>query len=293
MESLRSLVASIPRYTEDVIRGALRTDMGAELVWIVVEDYDDVNLYERLFVGGATRIQTSADKDPKSEEGVLKGCEHVERIVSAILADSPQARVCGIRDTDYTRYLAGYVCPQGIFHTEQRDLEMMMIVSESVTDVLKAWNKIFPDKIEECAKEVRKLGYIRVYNDVKNLGVKIDGLVKRQDVWDQNKHQIKDGWFEAAVHRMVSINPTASEAELQKTIEELGLEGVAYENICQGHDFIGLLQQMMIQNHIYSYEAILNKMTTTYTMEDFKQTSLYVTLDEWKHAKGWPEIFNA
>ena len=46
MISLRDcLDTEIPQYAEDVIRAALRTDMGESLVWIVVEDNDDIRDY--------------------------------------------------------------------------------------------------------------------------------------------------------------------------------------------------------------------------------------------------------
>lgn len=292
MISLRDCLATeIPQYAEDVIRAALRTDMGESLVWIVVEDNDDVNLYERLFLDTTTRVLNSADRNHKSEYGVLKGCEHVERIVTAILNDYIHARVCGIRDTDYTRFLALYSSPQAIFHTEQRDMEMMLIAADSVKEALCQWNKKFPERIEKCAETIRQLGYIRIYNDVANLGVRIENVVKSQDIWDQNSHTVKEGWYDAAISRLVTKQDAASKENLQNLIQELGLEELPYENICQGHDFIGLLQLIMIQNHIYSYEAIMNKMIESYSVDDLRQTTLYRRLEAWRVENKWPLIF--
>lgn len=292
MTSLKNLLTTeIPLYTEDVIRAALKTDMGEQLVWIVVEDNDDVNLYEQLFLDSTTRILNSADKNPKTEEGVLKGCEHVEKIVSAILKDFRHAKVCGIRDTDYTRFLTSYICPEAIFHTEQRDLEMMMVAADSVKNALQNWNKNFLERIKACAETTRQLGYIRIYNDVANLGVKIERVVKSKDLWDQNRHSVKEGWYDTAIQQMNTKNAKASKENLQHLIEVLSLEQLPYENICQGHDFIRLLQLMMIQNHIYSYDAIMKRMTEAYSVEDFKQTALYRALEVWRIAKDWPSIF--
>lgn len=292
MISLRDLLTTeIPQYTEDVIRAALKTEIGELLVWIVVEDNDDVNLYERMFLDATTRILNSADRNPKSESGVLKGCEHVEKIVTAIRNDSCHAKVCGIRDIDYTRFLKSYVCPVAVFHTEQRDLEMMMLAADSVKDALWRWNKKFPEKIKECAEIIRQLGYIRIYNDVANLCVKIESIVKNHHLWNQNSHSIIDGWYDAVIHRLQAQKDTVSKDDLQNLIQKLGLERLPYEIICQGHDFIGLLQLMMIQNHIYSYEAIMNKMSESYSVEDFKQTSLYRTLETWRVTNKWPSIF--
>lgn len=48
--SLQDFTASIaPSYTKAVIQAGLRSLQGERYVWIVVEDIDDVNVYERFF----------------------------------------------------------------------------------------------------------------------------------------------------------------------------------------------------------------------------------------------------
>lgn len=291
MTSLRDMVVSLPQYTEDVIRAALKTELGSRIVWIVVEDKDDADVYRKVFSESTTRIQTSDDRDTNSKYNVLKGCEHVERIVSAILTELPTARVCGIRDADYTRFMRNYVCPMAVFRTEQRDVEMMLLSANSVISALNNWNANFSERIESCAEEVRKIGYIRIYNDVENLGVNISKIVKNKYLWNQNEHKLVEGWFDNLLNRMLCECPNASKECLWEIVAMLELEEKSFLEVCQGHDFISLLQMMMVQNHIYSESAIMKRMTDAYSVQDFKSTSLYRELKEWSGNKGWPEIF--
>lgn len=291
MTSLRDMVVSLPQYTEDVIRAALKTELGSRIVWIVVEDKDDADVYKKVFSESTTRIQTSDDRDAKSKNNVLKGCEHVERIVRAIISELPMARVCGIRDADYTRFVRDYVCPMAVFRTEQRDVEMMLLAAESVINALNDWNARFSERIEECAEVVRKIGYVRIYNDVKNLGINISKIVKNKYLWNQNEHKFVEEWFDNLLNRMLCECPNASKESLWEIVAMLELEERSFLEVCQGHDFIGLLQMMMVQNHIYSESAIMRRMTDAYNVQDFKCTSLYAELKEWAGNKGWPEIF--
>lgn len=291
MTSLRDIVVSIPQYTEDVIRAALKTELGARIVWIVVEDKDDADVYKKFFSESTTRIQTSDDRDDKSKTNVLKGCEHVERIVGAIITELPAARVCGIRDADYTRFVKDYVCPMAVFRTEQRDVEMMLLAADSVLNALNNWNVKFSERIAACIEVVRKIGYVRIYNDVQNLGINISKIVKSKYLWDQNKHKLVEEWFENLIERMLCECPNASEECLWEIVAMLELEEKSFLEVCQGHDFISLLQMMMIQNHVYSESAIMKCMTDAYNVQDFKSTSLYRELEEWSKEKGWPEIF--
>ena len=50
---------SSTQYTKGVIQAGLRTPQGESTTWIVVEDSDDVTVYQKFFKVGITRVLTS------------------------------------------------------------------------------------------------------------------------------------------------------------------------------------------------------------------------------------------
>lgn len=144
--SLQTTTARLqPTYTKGIIESALRSPLEAERVWVLVEDTDDMNVYKRFFDTDIVNVLPAED-----EEG-RKGFEHVETIVTDILRQGLTTRIFGIRDTDYTRYEdTVHQFPPAIFHTDFRDVEMMLFSAPSVTTALVNWNPEFPAKLIEC-----------------------------------------------------------------------------------------------------------------------------------------------
>lgn len=292
LTSLQSLTQqSAPSYTKAVIQAGLRTPQGEEAVWIVVEDIDDVRVYERFFTENVTRVLTS-----KNEKG-QKGCSYVEEIVTEILAEEDDPLIFGIRDTDYTRYeTPAHVFPPAIFTTDYRDVEMMMLSAPSVMDDLKAWNPDLCLKLREGQPVVRMMGYIRLCNHLYSLGCNFKRKVKISKLWDDTSHSFVSDWEVALITLFLQNynndpnNPHTpfTEEKFRDTIEDLALENEDSLYICQGHDTVKLLQYMMVhtQVNLYNEASIMSRMINAYSLGDFKNTRLYSQIKGWASSKG-------
>lgn len=287
--SLQDFTASIaPSYTKAVIQAGLRSLQGERYVWIVVEDIDDVNVYERFFQPNITRVLTSEDENGN------RGYSYVEKIVTEILAEENNPLIFGIRDTDYTRYeTPTHQFPPDIFTTEHRDVEMMMLASPSVQAALKAWNPALLVKLAEGEPVVRMMGYIRLCNHIYSLGCNFKKKVKISKLWDDVNHSLISNWDSELMTLFLGNcnnnynNPHVSFTveEYNLTIVEKGLENENSLDICQGHDTIRLLQYMMIHNQ-YNEINIMRCMTDAYELSDFRQTKLYNNIKAWEARKG-------
>ena len=266
-----------PKYTKDTIKAGLCTPQGAQRTWIVVEDTDDVHVYERFFDNNKTKILTS-----ENEKG-RKGCEYLETIVKEILEEENDPLIFGIRDTDYTRYEdPAHIIPPSIFHTDRRDIEMMMLEAPSVQDELKAWDPMIPQKIEEGKPVVRTLGYMRICNHIHSLGCNFKNKVKVISSWDQTSLLLYSNWEDILLHKFTT-NCNFSQAQFDQIVQEKNLEHESDFDICQGHDTIRLLQYMMIKIE-YSEDQIMARMTQAYSKEDFLRSRLCQKISDWAHA---------
>lgn len=270
-----------PIYTKASILQGLRSSKGRRIVWVVVEDIEDKLTYEKFAESSFSNIKTSED------ESGHKGCEKVEKIVSEIRA-AGYKNVIGIRDSDYIRYQdEPYVCPDGVFLTDVRDLEMMLIESRSVTQKLSEEIETFPQVIQECLKICRLAGYARIMNHVLNLGCSFKKNVKLSKFWDFKTHSFVPDWEIAYLDLfLMSCNSGDVSIDGFKTFvkdRKLSLERDFY--ICQGHDVMDVFAYKMVHN-MYAQDKMLPRMIESYSFEDFKSTNLYRATDAYLKGEG-------
>ena len=132
LQSLQNTISE-PSGTKAAIRQALMSPVGLRLVWVIVEAEEDVAVYEKFMQPNSTVVKTS-----ESETG-RKGYANVEIIVREIKEEVPVAHIMGIRDADYLRYKTDNTIPKNIFLTDRRDLEMMLLSTDSVKLALCEW----------------------------------------------------------------------------------------------------------------------------------------------------------
>lgn len=291
-QSLRSSISE-PQYTKAVIKSALRSAGGAARVWCVVESYDDVSVYGKFF-------ETTVTILPSEGEDGKMSCRNVEEIVTQLYEEEDNPRLIGIRDCDYTRYVSGYHCPDNVFQTDCRDIEMMMLGSDSVIANLKSWNAAFPQKIADSSKVMRYLGYLRIYNELRQAScIFKDKLTKQKLVWDEKAHIVVSGYQRNLFDKFKSLcdaNPdltiTVTEEDFNNMVVTLHLDAEPYYYVCRGHDVLRLLSWMMINTNEFTSKTIFERMSEAYSLEDFTNTSLCQNIKNWTESRGVNIIIN-
>ena len=280
LQSLQNTVRE-PSGTKSAIRQALMSPAGLRVVWVVVEAEEDVAVYEKFMQPDSTVVKTS-----EGETG-RKSYANVELIVSEIKQEVPVAHIMGIRDTDYTRYEEGYGAPANIFLTDRRDLEMMLLETESVKQSLRTWAPAYDEAFDKCISVCRYFGYLRIYNEVADLSVKFHDNLRPNKYWDYQQQAVIASWEQDSTAKFVELSAggcTAQDLKAFITIHKLESENLY--DICRGHDLLKLLSLTLVDVKTYSVEAIMAKMTESYSMDDFKATRLYASIQAWQTAEG-------
>lgn len=290
MNTLQSLISDTGTdYTVDTILMQQKTPSAAIRTWIVAEDIDDVQVYEKHTDRDKVSVLPSTDY-PAGD----RGYEHVENIISLVLASYPNAHVLGIRDCDYTRYeIPEHIHPANIFVTDERDVEMMLFNAPSVQDSLKDWSEKLLPNLNLAISHTRFMGYLRICNHVCHLGCNFKRKVKLSGVWNDNTHRFLEDWQEKLLQSFIS-NCNNDEPTLYITnkdgfndfVSGWRLEQEPWENVCQGHDTVWALSVLMKKNSIFSETSIMKRMTGSYSTEDFKTTLLYAKIKSWSERKG-------
>lgn len=280
LQSLQNTVSE-PSGTKSAIRQALMSPAGLRVAWVVVEAEEDVAVYEKFMQPDSTVVKTS-----EGETG-HKGYANVEHIVREIKKEVPSAYIMGIRDTDYTRYKDGYEIPANIFLTDRRDLEMMLLEAESVKQALRAWAPAYEEAFAKCIPVCRHFGYLRIYNELSDFSVKFHDNLHPNKYWDYKQQALVTSWEQDSTDKFAQLSGggcTAQDVKAFVTTHKLEDENLY--DICRGHDLLKLLSLSLIDVQTYSVKAILNKMTEAYTMEDFKATRLYASIQTWQITEG-------
>lgn len=271
-----------PVYTQSSILQGLRSPKGQKIVWVVVEDQEDKMLYEKFSDISCSTIKTSED-----EEG-RKGCEKVEQIVSHVRSLGHE-NVIGIRDADYIRYQeVPYNLPDGVFVTDVRDLELMLLEAESVVSSMSSIISEFKSIMQECKSICRLAGYARIMNHVQNLGCNFKRKAKISKIWNHNDHSLIPDWENIYKNIFISAcNPEkeVSLADFQTFVDTHYLTQEKDCDICQGHDLLDVFSYKMVRNE-FAQDKMVYLMIQCYTFEDFQKTNLYVQTRNYAQDNG-------
>ncbi len=287
MASLKSTV-EYPKYTKDSIKAAMKSPMGEEIVWCVVEAPDDIAVYGKFFDAATVKLQPS-DIDGR------RGCRNVETIVAELHNEVEDIKLFGIRDADYTRYTSSYVAPANVFLTDDRDVEMMMLKSSSVSTTLTEHD--FSNKINDAVSAVRYLGYLRIFNEVEQIGCPFRNKVAKTSLmWcgrsKRLKPDYKTGQFnEFKPYCDAKSGHSVTSEEISAWISSHALDSEPSSNICRGHDAVKLLSCMMTGTAFIDKTILQKHITDSYSFDDFSTTRLYSDISAWAAAAG-VAVFN-
>ena len=287
--SIRDAVEQ-PKYTLSSILQGLRSPKGRRVLWVVVEDKEDKAFYEKF-----SNLDTSCIKTSEDENG-YKGCEKVEKIVREIVTKGYK-NIIGIRDADYIRY-SSYCIAEGIFITDQRDLEMTLLHSQSVKDSLSLEIKDFESDIVQSMQVCRLAGYARIMNSVHDLGCNFKRKAKISKVWDGNNHALFADWKERYLDNFIAhckSGCSITAEDFNSFVEGCSLENESVYDVCQGHDVMNMFHYIKKNAPSCQPSVLVLKMINVYPYDDFKKTSLYkdtlrysesIRIELWKDSFG-------
>jgi hypothetical protein len=279
----RTAVSRIDYYTEGLLVAAKNSDSGGEITWVIVESDDDCEVYGKFLVDDEN--VKLRDSGCKENGRIKKGWARVERLVSEF---EDSLTIIGIRDRDYTLFVEDCAVTSNVLMTDCRDLEMMMISAGVLTRIIppQVRGRSLDDILKTVYEHTRKLGYLRIINDVRNLSCSFRNFLKMSIVWDQTTHTyLPDCLSNITVGFIENSKQPGSELDIDNFVAEKRLDGYSIYDVCRGHDVIDQLAWNLIGNE-YSRKILETKMRNAYSLADFYGTHLYSKIKEWERNTG-------
>ena len=241
-------------------------------VFCLVEGEFDKHIYEARLNDRKIEVKIAAD------DNLNHNRSSVQYLVEDLRKMHPKGRFIGIRDKDYMTFL-GQQCPEGIYVTDKRDLEMMVLASPS----FQASDPNIKASCEKLFQYCVPFGHIRVYAEGRNLRNKLNANMNIAAVYDQRaKTFVPDAKTTLQNMYMCKVDTAACAADIDTFVVSNNLASCSPYDICRGHDVIGLLG--FVYGNAYSKPAMEQKMKKHYSKADFYSTSLFASIQQYCQA---------
>lgn len=287
----------------DRVANAIMQNASFKGYYLIVEGSKDSKLYGK-FVNEQEIIIKEAFGNQKVKE-VIK-----------ILTERGFNRKIGIIDADFTRITGEEIEIDGLFITDDHDIEVMVIRTRALEYVLsvccpkykiqefeKKQNVSVRDQIFKLGKEV---GYLKLANKIYDLGLVFkpknpegNQIKYKKFISDKTLKYLGDGKLIDTVTNY-SVNKSEkiqSKNTISEKLSVIKREEYLIYQLVNGHDLTNVLFILM-KKVLHSKNKILqdtnsveDSLILAYEFDDFKTTDLYVEIKSWADEKD-VHVFN-
>lgn len=283
--------------TNERIANSIMQNKSFKGYYLIVEGPKDSNLYGKFFNSDKVSIKEAF------------GNQRVQDIFN-ILTERGFDKKLGIIDSDFRKITGDEVDIDGIFMTDDHDIEVMIMKTKALDDVVRvfcsqsrvqAFEKekgiSIKDKIFELGKEV---GYLKLANKTFDLG-----LVFKPKNPEGNQLKYKNFICDKTLDFLGTNNliTTANNYSVNKSqnIESIAViaerlnetKETEYilEQLVNGHDLSQILYILMKKvlksrnRMLQDYNSIEDSLTLAYDLNEFKETDLYKDIQNWSEHK--------
>ena len=261
--------------------------------YLIVEGLKDEKLYGRFISDQEIKIK------------IAFGKQKVKEIIG-ILTKRGFDRKIGIIDADFMRIIEEEVEIDGLFITDDHDIEVMVIKTRALDSVLRVFcskSKIqefekkhkvsVRDQIFELGKEI---GYLKLANKIHNFGlvfkpkipegnqIKYKNFISDKTLKYLGDEKLIDTVINYSVNKSENIQSKNTINNKLSTIKE---NEYPIEQLINGHDltnvlFILMKKVLSSKNKMLQYtNSVEDSLTLAYEFDDFKKTDLYAEIKNW------------
>ena len=266
--------------------------------YLLVEGPKDSKLYGKFFNQEHLSIKEAF------------GNQKVQDIFN-LLTERGFDRKLGIIDSDFRKITGEEIDVDGIFMTDYHDIEVMILKTKALDDVLQLFcsqTKIkkferkegisIRDKILDIGKEI---GYLKLANKIYDLGLVFkpknpEGkqIKYKNFVCDSKLDYLGDEpLITACINYSVNKSQNLkSKEEIIENLDKIKREEYILEQLVNGHDLSNILfiliKKIFKSNNqmLSSFNSIEDSLTLAYDFNDFKETELYEKIKNWSIQKN-------
>lgn len=282
---LRSLIGPADIANELRMERQVRT-----LTYLIVEGSTDWRLLSKF-----VDPQTSAVRSAFTKDNVISVLE--------ILRGTSFSRLLAIVDLDYEGLLGQKTTRQDVFYTPDHDLEILLLRSPALTDVLREFgsqskidtaSKVGIHPLQLSLEATKPLGCLRLASIRNGWALKFD-----QMKFDFVDTQTLSPDTTRLVEHICGRNPfaTCTRSDALKQIQIEQSHGHDIWQLVVGHDVSTILAISLrklfgtYNNGEITDELFESALRLAYTLDEFRKTPLYVDVAQWCQSNNVPPVF--
>jgi hypothetical protein len=266
--SLKNSLSAID--TINQIRLYLNSDLGKNIVYVLVEGVNDCKIYPKFF----KKNKTSVEYVHGGKEQVLIALKELNKITKQIIS------ICDA-DFNHLKNIVPYT--NNLFFTDYHDIEMTMLFIDGVlNDTLTEYNQQnnSSEILQKALEEAKIIGYIRWYNELYRIKLDFNGMGLGRFVMphNTNAHLDIDTYLNALNKRSDSKTKTITFTEINNFI--LVHNTFDLFNLCNGHDVTAIIS--LIIDNSTSHEKFCSILRASFNINYFHRTKLYNDILRWQ-----------
>ncbi|WP_417785680.1 DUF4435 domain-containing protein [Tenacibaculum sp.] len=289
--------------TPERTANAILQDNSFKGYYLIVEGNKDIKFYGKFINNQCFRIRPAF------------GNEKVKKVLN-ILEDRGFNKRIGIIDSDFNKILENEINIDGLFITDDHDIEVMIIKTPALENVIRVFCS--SAKIQKFEKENKttiresllsigkEIGYLKLANKIHDLGLvfkpkKVEGKLIKYSNFTCDKtlsflgeEKLIDTVINYSRIKSPSMKP---KADIKNSYTKLKEDDYDLNQLVNGHDLSNLLYLLMKKalksrnKMLINNDSVEDSLILSYDYEYFKDTELYKSLKDWSDTKGL-SLFN-
>jgi len=261
--------------TIDQIRLSINSDLGKNMVYVLVEGTNDCKIYPKFF-----------DKNKTSVEYVHGGKGQV--LIALNELNKITKQVISICDADFNHLQNIVPYTNNLFFTDYHDIEMTMLFIDGVLNDALTEYKLQNNSsaiLRKALEEAQIIGYIRWHNEIDVIKLDFKGMGLGHFVMphDINAHLDVDIYLNALNKRSKNKTKVITCTEVNNFILTHNTDGLF--NLCNGQDVTALIS-LIIGSGI-SHENFCSILRASFNINYFRKTKLYANILKWQTDHGF------
>jgi len=284
--------------TPDRIANAIMQDNSYMGHYLIVEGAKDVKFFQKYVDQNSFRIREAL------------GYEKVLSVLK-ILDERGFNKKIGIIDSDFSEILQNTEKIDGLYLTDDHDIEVMIIKTKALYNVIhlfcshikvKTWEESKGITIRDIIFELgRKIGYLKLANKVHGLGLVFRPLkpegnqISYRDFIDEKTMEFvgTNKMIETIMNYSRNKSQTMkSKGEIEEKLNRISQINYNRHHLTNGHDLTNILYILMKKTlssrnkMLVDFNSVEDSLILAYEFDDFKQTNLYQQLNTWAIHNG-------
>lgn len=265
----------------NTVRLLFRNPLNKGKVILLVEGFDDVNVFEKFFNPQLVQLH------------FVCNCNEIIRVLNQI-EQRYQNRLLAIKDADFDRLKGITYTHTNLFLTDYHDAEMLMLSGYGTMLLAMRYNvnTMQIPSFKQLMQDIESISYLKIYNSIHDLRINFDkpeiaSFYTGKSPLDYSSYTIN------LFGKLANLGKIVAESTIVNFACSLSYDDKDLLQLTNGHDMFDVVYKIIRLNYRQNLRKkdVAREMRRIYTWNRFKKTVLYNSLDKWFTSHNYENVW--